>query len=81
MKYRVPLKIVFDGYAIVEAKDESQAEEIACYNVGATLGSVSDNLSDKVLDHEFDLHGETYLSDNESIEDFTDDEINEYLKE
>lgn len=73
-KYRVPLKIVIDGFAIVEAPDEEYAENIAVYNVSGGLGSTSDNLCDKVLNYEFDVHGYTEIRDDESIEEIEEDE-------
>lgn len=80
MKYRVPLRIEFDGYAVVEADDEVTAEDIAC-SIGATLDNVSDNGYDEIKHYEFDLHGYATRLDSESIEEFTDDDINELLKE
>ena len=76
-KYRVPLKITFDGFAIVEASDELDAENVAVYNVRGSLGNTTDNVCDRVIDYEFDLHGETELSDNESIEEIEEDEEEE----
>lgn len=73
-KYRVPLKIVIDGFAIVEASDEEDAENIAVYNVRGSLGNTTDNVCDRVIDYEFDLHGDTELRDNESIEEIEEDE-------
>ena len=73
-KYRVPLKIVIEGFAIVEATDEEDAENIAVYNVRGSLGNTTDNVCDKVIDYEFDLHGDTELRDNESIEEIEEDE-------
>lgn len=73
-KYRVPVRISFDGAVSVEAKDESEAEELACYYVGAVIGHVSDGCCDRILDYEFDTHGDTELRDNESIEELEEDE-------
>ena len=73
-KYRVPLKIVIEGFAIVEATDEEDAENIAVYNVRGSLGNTTDNVCDKVIDYEFDLHGDTELRDNESIEEIEEEE-------
>lgn len=70
MKYRVPLKLTFDGFAIVEAVDEEDAEYIACYHMGANLGHVSDGACNKITDHEFDIHANVERRDNESIEEF-----------
>ena len=69
MKYRVPLKITFDGCALIEADDEDEAEQKAIFHVGAVLGNVSDDSADCVLDTEFDVHGYTERRDNESIEE------------
>ena len=71
-KFRVPVKIEFDGAVLVEAEDESEAEEIACGNITAFLGQVFDNNSDKVLDNVFDMRGYAYLRDDESIEEAED---------
>lgn len=76
-KYRVPLKIVIEGFAIVEATDEEDAENIAVYNVRGSLGNTTDNLCDKVLNYEFNLHGDTELRDNEFIEEIEEDEEEE----
>lgn len=70
MKYRVPLKLTFDGFAIVEAVDETEAEELACYYMGANLGNVCDGACNKITDHEFDIHANVELRDNENIEEF-----------
>ena len=70
MKYRVPLKLTFDGFAIVEAVDETEAEQIACYHMGADLGHVTDGASDKIKDYDFEIHSNVELRDNESIEEF-----------
>lgn len=80
MKYRVPLKISFDGCALIEADSEEEAEKLAIYNVGAVIGNVSDNLADCVLDTEFDVHGETERRDNESIEEVYDEDLQELRK-
>lgn len=68
-KYRVPLKIIFDGFAIIEANDESEAENIAVHNVGGGLGYAYDNLHHQVLDYTFDVHSYTELKDSESIKE------------
>ena len=73
-KYRVPLVITFDGAVEVEARDEVEAEEIAVANVRGGLDYVSTNQCDKILDHEFDLHGYSERRDNESIEEIEEDE-------
>lgn len=75
MKYRVPLKISFDGCALIEADSEEEAEELAIYHVGAVIGNVSDDGADCVLNTEFDLHGETERRDNESIEEVYDEDL------
>lgn len=68
-KYRVPLKIIFDGFAIVEANNESEAKNIAVNNVGGGLGYAYDNLHCQVLNYEFDMHSYTEMKDNESIKE------------
>ena len=72
-KYRFPVAMVFTGAVEVEAKDETEAEEVAVWNVSGRLGNISDNLSDKVLDYVFDLKPETVLRDDESIEEIEDE--------
>lgn len=72
MKYRVPLKITFDGCAEIEADDEIEAEDIACHIV-ANLGRVSDNGHSAIKDFVFDLHGYAERRDNESIEEIEED--------
>lgn len=78
-KYRVPLKISFDGCALIEADSEEEAEKLATYYVGAVIGNVSDGGAYCVLHTVFDLHGETERRDNESIEEIEED--NENLEE
>lgn len=72
-KYRVPLKIVIDGFAIVEAPDEEYAERLATLNIRGSLGNTTDCGCDRVIDYEFNLHGDTELRDNESIEEIEED--------
>ncbi len=81
MKYRVPLKLTFDGFAIVEAIDEEDAEQIACHHMGADLGHVSTGYSDKIYDYEFDLHANVERRDNESIEHGGYNTIREILED
>lgn len=78
MKYRVPLKLTFDGFAIVEATDKETAEEIACYHMGANLGHITDGASDKISDYEFDIHANVERRDDEDIEELYS--IKELLK-
>lgn len=73
MKYRVPLKITFDGCAEIEADDEDEAEQRAIYNISAVLGYVSDGGADCVLNTVFDVHGYAERRDNESIEEIEED--------
>lgn len=73
-KYRVPVRFIANGAVLVEAKDETEAEYIACYNVRARIGNVSDSGCIWILDYEYDVHGETELRDNESIEELDEDE-------
>lgn len=79
-KYRVPLKIIFNGCALIEADSEEKAEELATYHVGAVIGNVSDDGADCVINTEFDLHGETERRDNESIEEVEDEDLQELRK-
>lgn len=72
-KFRVPLVITFDGAVEVEARDEAEAEEIAVANVRGGLNCVSTNNCDKILNHEFDLHGFSERRDNESTEEIEED--------
>lgn len=78
--YRVPLKLTFDGFAVVRAKDEEEAEEIALTWIRANLDHVSDGGCDQIINHEFDLHGYPELRDDESIDEFDDEDIEELRK-
>lgn len=72
-KYRVPIKISFDGAALVEAEDEEEAEKIAILYVGSHMETVKafDNL--KVLKIVTEDIGYTEIRDNESIEEIEDE--------
>lgn len=72
-KFRVPIKMEFDGAVEVEARDEVQAEELVCSNLRARMYSVSDNGCENIIDWEFDVHGFAELRDNESIEEIEED--------
>ena len=74
-KYRVPVRLVIDGAVLVEAEDEIEAEHIVCYNIRGTLGIISDNECESVIDYIFNHHGNTEIRDNESIEELDEDEI------
>ena len=74
MRYRVPLKITFDGCAEIEADDEVEAEQRAIYHISAVLGYVSDGGADCVINTVFDVHGETDRRNNESIEEIEEGE-------
>lgn len=73
-KYRVPIKLSFDGAVLVEAKDEEEAEKIAILYVGSHIGTVRvcDNL--KVLKIVTEDIGYTEIRDNESIEEIEDED-------
>lgn len=73
-KYRVPVALVFTGAVLVNAKDESHAEEIAVWEISGRLGNVSDNNSTQVLDYEFDIRPETIVRDDESIEEVEEED-------
>ena len=72
-KYKIPLSLTFDGFAIVEANDEDEAELIALCDVTATIGNVYNGGNDKITNYEFDFHGYTNRRSNESSEN--EDEI------
>ena len=72
--YEVPLRVCFDGYAIVEAHDEAEAEETAVNNILATLDNVSDNGSDKIKHFGFEIHGSTERLWDETITEKNDEE-------
>lgn len=74
-KFRVPVYIKIDGAVEVEARDEVEAEEIACANIRGRLHHISDNSSDNILDYKFDLSGECYLRDDESIEEVEEGDV------
>ena len=69
MLYRVPLKITFGGWAIVEAENESEAEVRACLHINSQLGDVRADGIDKIPDYEFTLKGITEIRDDESVEE------------
>lgn len=73
-KFRVPVYIKIDGAVEVEAEDELEAEEIACANVRGNLDHINTNDSEKILDFEFDCWGESYLRDDESIEEVEEED-------
>ena len=58
-KYKIPVNIVFSGYVEVKARDEEEPAEIAVENFHATISHCSDGGSDKIVDWDIDLHGET----------------------
>lgn len=72
-KYRVPVRIEFDGAVWVNAVDETVAEDIAISSLRATIGEVSDSGDNKIVDFVVDEHGITVRRDNESVEE--EDEI------
>lgn len=78
-KYKIPLVLTFDGFAVVEAKGEDEAEQIALWNIGATIGNVYNGGNDKIIDYDFDFHGYAERRSNESIENC--DEITEFKNE
>ena len=78
MKYRVPMRISFDGCALIEAPDEEAAELIAVSHLTATLGNISDNNNDKIKDFVFNTSGYTERLDNESIEEVEDEDDEKY---
>ena len=73
-KYRVPVYIKIDGAVEIEAEDELEAEEIACGNIRGRLEHIDTNYPGKILDFEFDFWGETYLRDDESIEEVEEED-------
>ena len=68
-KYRVPVKISFDGAVLVEAEDEEEAAKTAVLYIGSHIETVRtfDNL--KVLKIVTEDIGYTEIRDNESIEE------------
>lgn len=69
MKYRVPLILTFDGYALIEADNEESAIDIAIRNVGGILDHAENNGCDNIEDFEFDIHSNTVLNEDEDIEE------------
>lgn len=67
MLYRVPLKITFGGWAVVEAENEGEAEVRACLHIDSQLGDVRADIT-KIPDYEFSLKGITEIRDDESVE-------------
>lgn len=68
-KYIIPLKIVFYGEATVQADNKQQAEELATYNIRATLNHISANGNDKIVDWNIDMHGDAEFDDTRDIEE------------
>ena len=67
MLYSVPLKLVFNGRALVEAEDEGEAEVRACLYINSKIGDIK--ADDKIRDYEFPLKGITEIRDDESVEE------------
>lgn len=73
-KYRVPIIMTFNGAVEVEAEDESQAEEIVCGQVCASLGDVYSHGHPSILNWSVDRMGYAERCDKESIEEVEDNE-------
>ena len=74
MKYRVPVKIEFDGAVEIEAESEEDAENIAeCYFC-ASIGNVSGSACNRILDWSVDNSGYVTRAENESIEEIEENE-------
>lgn len=72
-KYRVPIKISFDGAALVEAEDEEEAEKIAVMQLKGYGASVASYGHPNILNWVVEDYGTAYRRDNESIEEIEDD--------
>jgi hypothetical protein len=72
-KYRVPLRITFDGFAVVEAVDEEEAETTAVWNLSMNIGSVLNCDKDKISKYYFDPTGYSEIATNESIEEIEEE--------
>lgn len=68
-KFRVPLKIVFTAACCVEAKDEEEAETIACKNIRAGIGEVVISRCPELVDIVYDNGGFAEVRDDESVEE------------
>ena len=71
-KFRVPMKITFDGAVEVEADTEEQAEIIANLNIIATMGDVFAD-EEHIKNYSFDVHGYGERKENESIEEIKEE--------
>lgn len=72
-KYKVPLRITFDGFAIVEDVDEREAETTVVWNLSMNIGSVSNTDKDKISKYYFDPTGYSEIRTNESIEEIEEE--------
>ena len=69
MLYRVPIKITFNGFAIVEAQTEEDACVKACLYLDANLGDVYCGDEMNIKDYYLGIKGITEIRDDESIEE------------
>ena len=67
-KFRVPIKIEFDGSVLVDADNEEKAEMIACLNMRGTLTAYQTGVN-SILKYEVNSYGYAKRRDNESIEE------------
>lgn len=69
MLYRVPIKITFNGFAIVEAPTEEDACVKACWNLAADLGDVYCGDEMNIKDYYLGIKGIVEIRDDESVEE------------
>lgn len=67
--YRVPIKACFNGFAIVEAPSEAEAEIRACAYLNCSLGNVTTSDIVNIKDFCVDIKGLFEIRDNESVEE------------
>ena len=68
-KYRVPIKIEFDGVAWIDAKDEEEAEKIAVMQIRGDDAGVYTHGHPAIIEWVINPHGYTTRRDDESIEE------------
>ena len=63
--FEVPVKIVFEGTVTAKGETYSDAADTVLQNFGCILGDCGDNLSDDIVDWNIDIHGTTFLNEEE----------------
>ena len=58
MRYKVPVKFVFEGHFEIEADNKAQAVEFAKKHCGMTVGAIRSTLPEDDVDWDFPFHPE-----------------------